>query len=281
MATLNDCGIKRAFNVTGRLLCVKKDSMKNCTLSAMKSFTMAAAVCVLINACVVVCSAEEIYMNAPPGLAGVVDIMCSNYIQKNKAVKISRGYAVAGVVAENLEREEKLDIVIMLSGRTSGILIEKNYLDKSSIMTFGTNRLIVVGKAGLKLKSLQDLDSVRYLAIGNPALVATGEYAVHVLNRAGLEKTLRNRLVKTRDNRESLFLVRAGKADAAIVNKSDVQSSGLAFQSIDIPTTLHPRLTYIVALTQQGKKKKNVVEFYRYLCSEEARRVLTKHNLAI
>ena len=227
------------------------------------------------------CMAEEIRLSSVSGLNGVIEILCDNYIQKNRGVKIVRDYAAAGNIANQLESGEKIDIVIILSSRTTDILIGKDLLDRRSINRFATNRLVVVAQNDHKLTSIQDLANLERIAVGDPAIVASGEYAYQAINRAGLEKELKNRIIKTRDNRESLYLVRSGKTDGAIINKSDLKYSGLDIKSIEIPNTLYPRITYIVALTSHGKNEKNVVTFHRYLQSDEVRKILSKYDLAI
>jgi molybdate transport system substrate-binding protein len=72
-----------------------------------------------------------------------------------------------------------------------------------------------------------------------------------------------------------------GEVDGAFVYKTDVQMAKNVKILFIVPQDLYPRVTYPVALTLAGSAKADAIAFYKFLQSNEAKKVLAKYGFAV
>ena len=90
-----------------------------------------------------------------------------------------------------------------------GYLKDKRLVEKS-ISTFAYDMLVLVDKPGSKAARLRDVVKPDKIAIGGPKDVPAGEQALNALNKAGIDKQLKNKLVAERVVRVDGSLLRCG-----------------------------------------------------------------------
>lgn len=131
------------------------------------------------------------------------------------------------------------------------------------------------------MKGLQDVGKLEKIAIGSPKSVPAGQYAMEALKKAGLDTQLEKKLVMAKDVRECLMYADRGEVDGAFVYKTDVQMAKNVKILFIVPQDLYPRVTYPVALTLTGSTKAEAIAFYKFLQSNEAKKVLAKYGFAV
>jgi molybdate transport system substrate-binding protein len=157
----------------------------------------------------------------------------------------------------------------------------KKLMDENNISTFAFNTLVFVGKPDLKVKTLQDVLALDKIAIGSPKSVPAGEYAVAAFKKAGIEKSLENKLVMAKDVRACLMYADTGEVAGAFVYRTDAALAKNVKILFTVPQELYPRVTYPMGLTATGSRKAGAAAFYKFLQSPEAEKVLVKYGFVI
>ena len=136
------------------------------------------------------------------------------------------------------------------------------------------------GRAAHPAHGMQDLPSLKRIAIGSPASVPAGQYAKQALTHAGLyEKLLKaNKLVMAKDVRQALVYADRGETDGAFVYKTDALLAKKAKILFQVPQTLYPRVVYPMGLTVEGAKNPDARSFFAFLGTAEAKKVLATYG---
>ena len=226
--------------------------------------------------------AADINLSVAASLTDVVTELANTFAKKNTGVRFQNNFGASGALAKQMEAGAPVDIFFSANLEWVDYLKKKGLLDDKSINTFAYNVLVFAGKPGLKVNRLQDIVGLQRIAIGSPASVPCGEYAMDAFKNAGIDKQLQGKLVMGRDVRECLLYADRGEADGAFVYKTDVEQAAMNVKVLfTVPQDLNPRVTYPMALTSQGSKKPEAVAFYKFLQSDDAKTVLKKYGFPI
>jgi molybdate transport system substrate-binding protein len=117
---------------------------------------------------------------------------------------------------------------------------------------------------------------IRRVAVGEPSAVPAGAYAREYLQARGLWDALQPKLVPTASVRLALAAVESGGADAAIVFRTDVATSGRATVAFAVPPAESPAISYPAALLRTGRNREAAGRFLAYLRDEPAREVFAR-----
>jgi molybdate ABC transporter permease protein/molybdenum ABC transporter molybdate-binding protein len=142
--------------------------------------------------------------------------------------------------------------------------------------------LIVPARSELKLGGFDDLDdpAVGRLAIGQPATVPAGEYAVEVFDHLHLSQKLSSRLIFAASVRQVLDYVERGEVTAGIVYRTDaVQSSQVRVIATADPSWHRP-IIYPAAVIAASAHQDAAREFLDFLATAPARRLLQARGFA-
>jgi molybdate transport system substrate-binding protein len=226
--------------------------------------------------------AGDINLSAAASLKDTLSELADTFAKNNPGVKFLNNFGASGAVAKQIENGAPADMFFSANLEWMDYLKEKKMLDDKSIRTFAYNVLVFVGKPDLKVKTIQDVVTLDRIAIGSPASVPAGEYAVAAFKKAGIDKQMENKLVMAKDVRECLMYADRGEVAGAFVYKTDAE---LMAQNVKIlftvPQDLYPRVTYPMGLTVAGSKKAEAVAFYKFLQSPEAEKVLVKYGFVV
>jgi molybdate transport system substrate-binding protein len=236
-------------------------------------------VLIILTLCVSLSHAADINVSVAASLREVITELSGTFTKKNPDVKFLNNFGASGALAKQIENGAPADLFFSANVEWMDYLKQRKLVDEKNITTFAYNVLVFVGKPNLKVESLQDVTRLGKVAIGSPKSVPAGDYAMQALKKAGLEKQLESKLVMARDVRECLIYADRGEVDGAFVYKTDAEEMARNAKVLFVvPQDLYPRVTYPVALTVAGSKKTEAVIFFKFLQSEEAKAVLTKHG---
>nr|AYM52739.1 molybdenum ABC transporter periplasmic molybdate-binding protein [Archangium disciforme] len=146
-----------------------------------------------------------------------------------------------------------------------------------------SNRLVVVVPVGAegRLAGPADLRGVRRLALADPVAVPAGVYAKGWLEKAGLWREVESKVVPALDVRAALAVVEAGRVDAGVVYATDAAQSKRVRVAFEVPEAEAPRIVYPVAALAKGKAPEAGRAFVRFLRTDAAREVFTRHGFRV
>ena len=114
------------------------------------------------------------------------------------------------------------------------------------------NRLVIIvpAESTLKLRTPRDLaaETVKHLAVGDPASVPVGKYAKRAMEKLGLWDQLKSKIVAGADVRQALAYVETGEAEAGIVYATDAAISRKVKAACDISEKLTGPVRYPLVL---------------------------------
>ena len=226
--------------------------------------------------------ADELTLSAAASLKEVLTELANDYQKKHPQVRILRNYGASGTLAKQIEQGAPADLFISANREWVDYLKERKLMAQDTSGTFAFNALVFAGTTKVPITGMKDLAKLRQIAIGSPKSVPAGEYAVESFKAAGVEKELTGKLVMAKDVREAMKYAELGEVDGAFVYRTDALLLGKQTKILfTVPEGLHDRVTYPMALTAAGARKKEAREFFRFLRSDEVKKVLEKYGFVV
>jgi len=225
--------------------------------------------------------AADIGIGAGAGLKDVLNELCASYSARNPSVRITRNYVASGALAKQIDNGMNLDVVVVANREWMDYLKEKKHVAPATIENFAYNTLVFAGAGQKTVHGMRDLASLIRIAVGSPKIVPAGDYALHAIRKAGMEKALEKKLVMGRDVRDCLMYAERGEVDGSFVYRTDAMMAKRAKVLFTVPQELYPRVVYPMAMTVKGAGQPETVKFYAFLRSAEAAKVLKKYGFEI
>jgi molybdate transport system substrate-binding protein len=226
--------------------------------------------------------AADINLSIAASLREAVTELSNNFAKNNPDVKFLNNFGASGALAKQIENGAPADLFFSANAEWMDYLKERKLIDEKNVVTFAYNVLVFAGKAGLKVSKLLDVVKLNKIAIGSPASVPCGQYAMEAFKNAGIEKQLEGKLVMAKDVRATLLYAERREADGAFVYKTDVEEVARSVKILFVvPQEYYSRVTYPMGLTIAGSKKPEAVAFFKFLQSAEAKAVLAKHGFPV
>jgi len=227
--------------------------------------------------------AAEIRLSAAASMTEALGELNGVYAAGHPGVAVVPNYAASGTLAKQIAQGAPVDLFVSANPKWMDYLVEENRVASEGVRTLAFNSLALVGSTTQKISSLDDLNRLRRIAIGSPKSVPAGQYAEEALTRAGLYRELLDagRLVFAQDVRQALLYADRGEVDGAFVYRTDAllaREAGILFA---VPTELHARVAYPMGLTTAGERNPAAVEFFRFLQSAEAGKILQKYGFVL
>jgi molybdate transport system substrate-binding protein len=225
--------------------------------------------------------AADLNLSVAASLKEAVTQLSDDFSKNNPGVVFQNNFGGSGALAKQIENGAPCDIFFSANIEWVDYLKDKKLLDPGNSAIFAFNELVFAGRPDLNVKGLKDVLKLDKIAIGSPKSVPAGQYAMEALKKAGIEAQLEKKLVMAKDVRECLMYADRGEVDGAFVYKTDVQMARNVKILFIVPQDLYPRVTYPVALTITGSAKTDAAAFYKFLQSDEAKKVLAKYGFAV
>jgi molybdate transport system substrate-binding protein len=222
--------------------------------------------------------AAVVRVSAAASLKDALDEICRIYARGHGGVTLLTNYGASGGLARQIESGAPADIYISANSGWVDYLKGKGTLDNASIAPLAANALVFAGREGRKVTGMADLPRLERIAVGSPASVPAGAYALAALRRAGIERLVESKLVMARDVRAALLYAERGEADGAFVYRTDLLLAKRAKLLFVVPAALYPPIVYPAALTMTGARDKDAVAFFRFLFTGEAQAVLKRYG---
>jgi len=227
--------------------------------------------------------AAEIRLSAAASMTEALGELNGAYAAGHPGVAVVPNYAASGTLAKQIAQGAPVDLFVSANPKWMEFLVAEGRVAAAGVRNLAYNSLVLVGSQERTVASFDDLRRLRRIAIGSPRSVPAGQYAEEALTRAGLYRELAEagKLVFAQDVRQALLYADRGEVDGAFVYRTDAllaREAGILFA---VPAELHARVAYPMGLTSAGERNPDAVEFFRFLQSAEAGKILQKHGFVL
>ena len=132
--------------------------------------------------------------------------------------------------------------------------------------------------------TLTDLTDARFkrIAIAQPAHAPYGKRAKEAMEATGVWHQVQSKLVFAENVAQAAQMAQTGAADIAVIALSLVKFPDFKTQGYSlIPAQLHQPLTQGYVVTQEGKNKKEVLDFARFMATDSAHLIMKKYGFIV
>ena len=224
-------------------------------------------------------------VSAAASLTDVLNPVDSLYTQSNPGVQISPNYASSGTLQQQIEQGAPCDVFI------SAGAAQMDKLQSEGLIVTGTRRvllnntlvLVVPEDSTLGLTSFNDLTSAKVgkVAIGDPASVPAGNYAIQAFDALGITAQVKPKEVLGNDVRQVLEYVETGNVEAGIVYLTDAMTSNKVKVVASAPAQINARIEYPVAVTSSSHNQKTAQDYIAFLSGAQAKAIFEKYGFAV
>ncbi len=189
-------------------------------------------------------------------------------------------FGASGALAKQIVQGAPADLFVSADGKWLDYLVQEGKGVAATQHILAYNTLVFTGKKETQLGSLADLRGLQRIAIGSPASVPAGNYAMQAMRAAGIYEDLvkEKKLVIAQDVRQALLYADRGEVEGAFVYKTDALLAEHAVVILTVPANLHDRITYPMVMTADGADNGEAKAFFAYLRGPEALAVLQKYG---
>jgi molybdate transport system substrate-binding protein len=164
-------------------------------------------------------------------------------------IEVRLSFGASGALARQIEHGLPVDLFLSANPDWMTYLEERGRIEEESVRPVVRNRLVVVVPEGsaLTLESPGDLVRAGRIAVGDPAVVPAGRYAMQALASLGLEDKLADRLLPAANVRAALAYVARNEVDAGFVYRTDGLADPRVRIALELDSSLHDPILYPAA----------------------------------
>jgi len=227
---------------------------------------------------------QTIVVSAAVSLTDALQEIEKKY-QASGGAPVRFNFAASNVLARQIANGAPADIFISADEVQMNYAVSAGAIDAASRRTLVTNRLAVVTPMDERqpIALVKDLlrDSVRRIAIGDPAAVPAGAYAKKYLQRERVWGPLESKFVALASVRAALAAAESGAADAAIVYESDAAASPKVRLAYVVPHDSGLNIVYPAAITARSRNRDAALRFLSFLQGPEARVIFERFKFGV
>jgi molybdate transport system substrate-binding protein len=194
--------------------------------------------------------AEDLMVSAAISMKEALRSIAANFERDHPGTHVILNCASSGVIEQQVKHGAPVDVVVTASPREMSQLANANLL-AGEAQIFAYNRLvIVVPKGSPKYTDIKQLTGAQRIAVGTPASVPAGSYAIQALQKSNTYSAVKEKLVYFQNVREVLTFVESGNVNAGFVYQSDASHSKNTEVTCIITKTLTAPIAYEIARTK-------------------------------
>ncbi|MDK9706854.1 MAG: molybdate ABC transporter substrate-binding protein [Desulforhopalus sp.] len=245
-----------------------------------KTMAILATLLLLIHLAALSVNAGEIHVSAAASLKDAFRDIISGFKQTAPDTVVVTNFGASGALAKQIVQGAPADLFVSADGKWTDYLLQEDKGKAEMHHILAYNSLVFVGKKGLAVGSLADLQGLQRIAIGSPASVPAGAYAMQAMRAAGIYEALETnkKLVMAQDVRQALLYADRGEVDGAMVYRTDALLAEHAAILLTIPANLHDRIAYPMMMTDRGAARAEAKAFFTYLTGPESKSILEKYG---
>ena len=204
-----------------------------------------------------------------------------NAFEKQSGAELIFNIAGSQTLAGEIAHGAPADVFISAGPKPMSFLVERNKVDSHSVRGVAGNLLVIaVSSKGdyEELRSIEQLATMKRVAIADPELAPAGRYAKESLTTIGLWEKIYSTLIYAADVRAALAYVQTGNVDAAIVYSTDLAVAEGVLEKNIIPESSYSKVTYPGAIVVGSNKKALAEDYFSFLYSEQVASIFKKHG---
>ena len=223
-------------------------------------------------------SPEELRVGAASSLQDALRDIAAAY-EKQSGAKVLLHFGSSGQIMSQVRNGAPVDVFISAADRQVDELGKEGLVLPKTRRLIAGNALVLIVPSEVREApgSFEALASagVKRVAIGEPKTVPAGQYAMQLLEKAGVADSLRRRLVYGTNVRQVLGYVERGEVTAGIVYATDAKAAGDKVRVAAVADAAwHDPVVYPAVVVTASKRRDASVRFLDYLSSDAARAVL-------
>lgn len=225
--------------------------------------------------------AGDVIVAAAASLADAFKAVAGIVETRYPGSRILLNFSGSGVLLQQLANGAPVDVFASADQETMDQAEKLGLIRPGERTSFARNALVLVVPLDSKLSlgTLADLgkDEVKRIAMGNPALVASGRYARRALETANLRAACEGKMIPVHNVRQALDYVARGEVDAGFVYATDaVVMRDRVKVAFTIPVA--PAVTYPIAVTARSVQQGEAKRLIQFLLSPSGQNVLARYG---
>jgi molybdate transport system substrate-binding protein len=205
---------------------------------------------------------------------------------RQTGVTLLSNFGASGVLAAQIEEGAPVDCFLSAGNREMDQLQRQGMIDPSTRRAICRNEvvLIVPADAAFVPGSFNELVDPRigHIAIGQPATVPAGQYAMEVLTNLKIAHAVASRLIYSQNVRQVLTYVSKDEVDAGIVYATDaIAAGGTVRVAARADASMHSPIVYPAAVVRTSSHGELARRFLDYLQGSDARQVLIRRGFLV
>ena len=204
----------------------------------------------------------------------------TEYRHEHGPVEFRNNFGASGTLAREIEEGAPVDALISAGAKPMDQLEAEGMLQPGTRANLLRNSLVLIAPRGSDLPGFDQLvsNSVRLIALGDPASVPAGQYGKQTLNSLHLFDKVQPKIVLSKDVRQVLTYVETGNADAGLVYATDAQISSKVRVVAIAPEESHDPIVYPLAQIKGSHNEEAIRAFIAFLQSAAARAIFERHG---
>lgn len=205
--------------------------------------------------------------------ASLVNVMADieREFEASSEGRLSVSFGGSQTLAQQIRRGAPADIFLSAGPFQTSELVAEGLVDGEEVEVL-YNRLVLLVRPGVELKSIQDLadESIARVAIADPALAPAGRYAQESLTTLGLWESIQDKLITGVDVRATLAYVESGNVDVSIIYKTDAAIANDAIVLDLVPLDSYSPVVYPAVVINRPHKSTLTESFMDFLTGQTA-----------
>ena len=223
--------------------------------------------------------AADLTVSAAASLTQVFQEIGIQFEAKHPDIKLRFNFAASGALLQQIINGAPVDVFASADTDTMDKAIAKSVVNAADNKIFTTNRLVLITplQSSVGTKQLSDLKNqdIKRIAMGVPASVPAGHYAMGSLEKAGLWRDVKDKIIYTQNVKQALDYVSRGEVDAGFVYASDAQLMADKVKTAFQVNTSTP-IQYPIAKTVSSAQADAANKFIAFVQSPSGQAVLKK-----
>ncbi|HLL48955.1 MAG TPA: molybdate ABC transporter substrate-binding protein [Longimicrobiaceae bacterium] len=223
----------------------------------------------------------ELTLSAAASLREAVTELAARYEASHPGTTVRVNLGASGALRQQIEQGARVDVFVSAAVGPMDALAERGLVDTATRADLAGNSLVVVVPRGsAAVKEFRDLASpgVRRVALGAPASVPAGEYALEAMRALGIAAAVQAKAVYAQNVRQVLAYVESGNVDAGIVYATDAAASPRVVVAAAAPPGTHRPIVYPLAVVHATAHPREARALAAFLRGAEARQVLLRRG---
>ena len=227
----------------------------------------------------------ELVVSAASSLRGALQEIDSLYQRAHPEVVVHLNTAASGTLEQQIRSGARVDVFIAAAEASMDALQRAGLIEVASRRDVAGNELVLAVPAagGAPVASFRDLarPEVKRVALGEPASVPAGAYAVETLHALGAWDAVRPKAIYAQNVRQVLAYLERGEVDAGLVYHSVALGSARVRVVETAPAGSHHPIRYPAAVVATSTHTDAARAYLDFLAGAEARAVLARFGFTL